>query len=364
MERNLRHFLVDWLNWNPGTALSFLEENGIRVARDSRYPDLYCLKYGSVFVDKTAEIVRACRGAVVEKVKGKFELRAYAFDRFFNLGEQGCHQVTWDTVKVAKKYDGSLIKLFSYRGEWLVSTSGSVAGASKVGDSDLSFAELFWQVFHDKGYTIGQLDPKLCYIFELCHRLNKVVVDYETPELPLLAVRDSSKDFEELNLEKFGKESGFAVAEFYDLSDERSVVETVSRMDSSNEGVVLYDGVGRVKVKSDLYCQLHRAKGNDSPDFSELYLNGDLEEFLLHFPEYAVKFNPLVEQISKTHTEVDSFVEQHSELPQKDFAIRAFAELGPESSAAFSVRSGKFKSFAEWLESRTPKQLDRFLGIS
>jgi len=110
---NLRHYLINWLNttYNP---LESLEGFDIRVSRDERYPNLYNLKYGSILADKSNPLVRACRGAVVELVENDgdhspyFRLVAYAFDRFFNIGEPGCHELNWGTTKVYEKLDGCL----------------------------------------------------------------------------------------------------------------------------------------------------------------------------------------------------------------------------------------------------------------
>jgi len=358
---NLRHYLIDWLNAN---GLEALAEHDIRVARDARYPDLFNLKYGSVMADKTLPIVRACRGAVVEKVGDKFELKAYAFDRFFNEGEGGCHQLNWDNVRVYEKYDGSLIKLFHYKGEWLVSTSGSVAGASNVGTTDRSFAQLFWDVFAEVGGSRVVLLPELCYVFELCHKDNRIVVNYEQAQLPLLAVRDSSQDFEELDLEEFRLCDGFNIAQSYDFGDIAAVQSAAEGRGADHEGFILFDGVGRVKVKSGVYCQLHRVKGNNEPDFSELFLNDDLDEFLLHFPEYKAKFDCHLEYLAAANTLVNNLVTGLAHYSQKEFARGVLDCAGALSGACFSVRAGKHRDLYEFVSQQTPKQLDRLLGIA
>ena len=357
---NLRHYLIDWLNAN---GLEALAEHDIRVARDARYPNLFNLKYGSVMADKTLPIVRACRGAVVEKIGDKVELKAYAFDRFFNEGEGGCHQLNWDNVRVYEKYDGSLIKLFHYNGDWIVSTSGSVAGASQVGDTGRTFAELFWNVFDEVGYSRYRLNEDLCYVFELCHRDNRIVVDYEQAQLPLLAVRDRSQDFEELDLEEFGLWAGYDIAQSYDFGDIAAVQSAVESRGANHEGFILFDGVGRVKVKSGVYCQLHRVKGNNDPDFSELFLNDDLDEFLLHFPEYKEKFDRHLNFLDEANTRVNNLVAELSHLNQKDFAAAVLASVGPLSGACFAVRSGKCRDFRAFVSQMTSKQLDRLLEV-
>ena len=370
MELNLRHYLINWLNDWGYNALDELAEFDIRVARDERYPNLFNLKYGTILADKSNPLVCACRGAVVERVDNDgdhspyYRLVAYAFDRFFNVGEGYCHDLDWSRTKVYEKYDGSLIKLFNYNGDWIVSTSGSVAAASDVGSTGRSFAELFWLVFDQVGYSREWLDEGLCYIFELCHRDNRIVVDYAEPQLPLLAVRDRNQDFGELKLNEFCKLFGFNAAKSYDLGSMEGLMAVVNNRGADHEGFILFDGVGRAKVKSDVYCQMHRVRGNGEPDFSELFLNDDLEEFLLHFPEYREGFDVHLRSIDAMESAVSEILKAHNHLNQKDFAQVVLAESKELSGACFALRSGKVGSFGEWLEGLTPKKLDALLGIA
>lgn len=370
MEKQLHHNLIDWLNDRGEYALEALAHKDIRVSTDSRYPGLYNLKYGSILADKTDPIVCACRGAVVEKVDNDgdhspyFRLVAYALDRFFNLGEGGAAEIDWDTATVFEKYDGSLIKLFNWNGNWIVSTSGSVGAASAVGDSGKSFEELFWEVFDHVGYSRDWLDPNLSYVFELCHELNRIVVDYKEPKLPLLAVRDRSNDFAELPLEAFCAENGFNPAEVYPFGA-AELVDAVNARGADHEGFIVCDSNGnRIKVKSDMYVQLHRVRGNGTPDFSELYLNGDLDEFFTHFPEYRAKFAPLLRKIDEFAKTVEVTVDELGFLSQKDFAIFVNKNIVRElTGAMFSVRAKKSRDFHHYVENLNSKQLDRLLGI-
>ena len=383
---NLRNNLIDWLNEHGENSFGLLEDLGIKVSKDDRYPNLFNFKYGSILADKTNLIVCACRGAVVEIIRNNgdqspyFRLVAYAFDRFFNYGEPGAATIDWKTAKVFTKYDGSLIKLFFWNGDWIVSTSGSVGGASKVGDSDKSFEELFWEVFNDSDYNKEDLNPDHCYIFELCSLENKVVISYCPSIIRLLAVRDRTRDFEELPLEEFYETFDVAwshlfgdpsvvttgshdIGLFYNLTGE-DVVNAANSLGARNEGYVVCDiNKNRIKIKSDLYCQLHRISGNGQPDFSELYLNDDLEEFLLHFPEYSEKFGNYVERISTYSSQAEIFIAENSTLNQKDFAQKLLSQHPEISGAVFNIRSGRVKDFAHYIENLTPRQLDRLLGI-
>jgi hypothetical protein len=364
MEMNLRHNLIDWLN---DYGLEPLADRGIRVSTDERFPGLFNLKYGSICVEKADPIVRACRGAVVEEVLNDgdhspyFRLVAYAFDRFFNLGEAEADEIDWSSANVYEKYDGSLIKLFWNGVQWVVSTSGSVGGAGNVGDSGKSFEELFWDTFRFMRYNAFDLNPDYCYVFELCAPENRIVVKYDEPMLRLLAVRDRANDFVELPLGDFSRV--FWVAESFDYGAIQ-LLQAVNARGADHEGFIVCDAYGRrIKVKSDVYVQLHRVRGNGEPNFSELYLNDDLDEFLLHFPDYSEKFNALRENLALIAWGVEEFVRLYSDYSQKEFAVIVMENHPKVSGAMFSIRSGKFANFAEYVAQMKPKQLDALLGL-
>lgn len=362
MSGELRNQLIDWLN-SQEDPFDQLGNLGIKVSTDSRYPNLFNLKYGCIDVDKADPIVCACRGAIVERcpITGKFSLVAYAFDRFFNVGEPYCHNLDWGKVKVLEKYDGSLLVMYFYGGQWLVSTSGSVAAGSEVGYTGRTFAELFWAVFNQVGYSEENLNQSLCYIFELCHRDNRVVVDYPEPQLPLLAVRDRECNFNELPLEQFAAK--FNVAQSYGIKSVEATLQFAKSRGADHEGLILFDGEGRAKVKSGLYCQLHLALNNGFPSFSKLFLSDNLEEFLLYFPQFKEKFDPILEKVREFGKATEEFVVENGELPQKEFALKVMEKLPHLSAPCFAIRSGTFRNFAEWVETRTYQQLDRFLSI-
>ncbi len=361
---NLRHNLIDWLNAN---GLEPLADLGIRVSTDARFPGLFNLKYGSIGVEKADPIVRACRGAVVEEVLNDgdhspyFRLVAYAFDRFFNLGEAEADEIDWSSANVYEKYDGSLIKLFWNGVQWVVSTSGSVGGASNVGDSGKSFEELFWDTFRYMRYNAFELNPDYCYVFELCAPENRIVVKYDEPMLRLLAVRDRANDFVELPLGDFSRV--FWVAETFDYGS-LQLLQAVNARGADHEGFIVCDAYGRrIKVKSDVYVQLHRIRGNGEPNFSELFLNDDLDEFLLHFPDYREKFDALRQNLDFIGWAVENFVREYSQYSQKEFAGIVLENHPQVSGAMFGIRSGKFANFAEYVAQMKPKQLDVLLGL-
>ena len=93
-------------------------------------------------------------------------------------------------------------------------------------------------------------------------------------------------------------------------------------------------------------------------------MNDDLDEFLLHFPDYSEKFNALREKIDFLAFMVEGFVRQYEGYLQKEFAGIVLENHPKVSGAMFGIRSGKFANFAEYVAQMKPKQLDALLGLN
>lgn len=354
-------FLESWLNHNGLLALA---DYGIRVTTDDRYPDLYCLKYGPT-ADKSSDIVRVCRGAVVELNEcDGHRVVAYAFDRFFNAGEFQAAKIDWESARVFEKHDGSLTKLFHHEQfGWIVSTSGTVGANIRFGEMDMTFEDLFWRAY-DASYSREKLDPSIIYVFELCTPDNKVVVDHKFDYLPLLAARDA-RTMEEIYVESF---SGlFAIAtEYGHWSDIGKLIEWANeRKGAEHEGFVVVDKHwNRIKVKGESYVQMHRTKGNGDPSFFELWKNDDLVEFWTYFPEFKERFQKKLSRIEDAAFMVEGFVREYSTMNQKEFAAQVLYYHPKVSGAMFSIRAGKVDGFVDWMMQQTEKKFEEIFGES
>jgi len=357
MQNESVQFLERWLNRNGLLALA---DHGIRVTADERYPDLYCLKYGPM-ADKTSDIVKVCRGAVVElnEADGHVVV-AYAFDRFFNAGESQAAEIDWESARVFEKHDGSLIKLFHHEQfGWIVSTSGTVGANISFGEMDVTFEDLFWRAFEfNYSESREKLDPDVVYIFELCTPDNKVVVDYKFDYIPLLAARDA-RTMEEIYVESF---SGlFAIAtEHGRWSDIGRLMEWANeRKGSEHEGFIVVDkNWNRIKVKGKSYVQMHRVKGNGNPSFFELWKNDDLIEFWTYFPEYKEKFQKMISRLDDATFMTEGFVRLYANMDQKDFAAIVIKHHPKVSGAMFSIRAKKVSGFIDWLTQQNEKKFE------
>jgi RNA ligase len=360
MQNNLHDHLIERLN---RFGLESLETYNILISQDPRYPKLYNLKY-SALSPKDALIVQACRGAVVECDDfGHFNLVAYAFDRFFNIGEPECAALDWDSVVAYEKYDGSLIKLFHYEGKWVVSTSGSVGGRGEVDSTGITFEELFWRTFDACGYSVYDLDEDGVYIWELCTANNRIVVKYPRDFIRLIGLRDRSRGFSEVKIGLL--RSCFDVAVEFGSNNLEEITRVANGLDGSKgEGFVLCDKRGnRAKVKGSSYVQMHRARGNGKPDFVSLWKNDDLQEFLTFFPEYTEEFDELVQKITGCSIICDEFLAENENLTQKEFAAKALSEQKELAPALFAIRANKVSDLENWLLQASDKTVASLLGL-
>lgn len=208
---------------------------------------LFCPMYDMVKTDFSKIGSLATRGTVFAlNEDGVFEgkVACLPFFKFFNYDEKHAYRGTdEDIVMVQMKMDGSLIKVFNHNDEWIVATNGTPVASPE-------FKELFEKTL---GVTTNNFDTVLnkehTYLFELCTPDNKIVVQYETPQVKLLMVR-CKHTFEELMLEE---------------SPHFDIVDMLEDFDPSTVGiegaVIVYSDGNRIKSKTNWYKSLHRSHG-------------------------------------------------------------------------------------------------------
>ena len=243
-------------------------------------------------------------------------------------------------------------------------SSGTVGADTGFGDMGTTFEQLFWRAF-DSCYNGARekLHPNVIYIFELCTPDNKVVVDYENDNLPLLAARDA-QTMREFNVESFS--GTFDIATGYGRWGDIGILidKANERPGSKHEGFVVVDSNhNRIKVKGKSYVQMHRVKGNGNPSFFELWKNNDLVEFWTYFPEYKKIFQELLSRIDDAAFLVEGFVNEYSTMNQKDFAAQVLHYHPKVSNAMFSIRGGKVKGFIDWLTEQKEEKFEDIFSL-
>lgn len=325
----------------------------LSIKPHGKYPHLWQFKYDQINSPMNEPLVQECRGIILD-ANDNWACVARPFDKFFNLGDFYAAKIDWATARITEKLDGSLIILYHYDGRWHVATSGTPDASGNVYGYDMTFAQLFWQVFDKMGMSTEQLDlpydTEYTYLFELTTPFNRIVVPHHESKVTLIGIRNKNNGNE--IPPAFGpKEWPYVKA--ISVASEQAVLDTFVAMSAiEQEGWVLVDeDFNRVKVKHPQYIVLHhmRGEGNPSPKKAlEVILAGEHEEVLTYWPEWR----PLFQEVSQRFTTLVEQLTLRYDLikgiePQKAFALEAIKTRC--SGALFCLRAGKTPDIRTYL---------------
>jgi hypothetical protein len=308
----------------------------------SKYPNLCLLKYSQIDSPFSEPIVQECRGLILNSADN-WNAIAFPFTKFFNNFEGLAANIDWKTAKVQEKRDGSLISMWHYKGEWNISTSGCPDGLNQVGDTGITFGELFWQTFNKQNLDTGGLFDWYTYIFELTSPFNRVVVDYKESKLTLIGV-GNLQTLNEVHPDKvFFKFAETPRPVEYPLPSVESCLNAANKLNPlENEGYVVVDAnFNRVKIKSPAYVAIHHMKDACSlSKLAEVVRNGEWEEFTIaidSYPEIKGKFLELVDRYKALIEDCNSIYSSIKDIEnQKEFALKACKT--PYSGVLFAMR--------------------------
>lgn len=234
---------------------------------------------------------RECRG-IIFYPDGR--LMSRPFDKFFNVGEREETQVRNIDLSqphvIMEKMDGSMIRPIRVNGE--------VRLATKMGITDTSIAaEQYLQSLDKERYAkiIAYLDTKLksgmTPLMEFVAPDNRIVIEYNEPDLVLLAVRDNySGSYYDVNdLESVSFNSTLSLVPMYGAV-EGSFEDYIARQREAEgrEGDIICFASGhRLKIKNDWYVRIHKVKDKIRTDrhILALVLENEIDDVMPHLDE-------------------------------------------------------------------------------
>lgn len=321
----IQEFILAHDNWRELLADA---PYNLKISEDDGF---VLFKYNQIASDFNEEICKEARGLILD-MQDNFRVVRYAFRKFFNIGESFAAKLDWDTAVATEKIDGSIMSVWFARGQWHLSTNGTIdafkAELAGVGPYK-NFGELFESVLPLS--TFANYNKHRSWTFELVSPYNKIVIDYPETKVYLLSVRDMDS-LEELGLdavEILADANGLAVPERYDLNNEADYRKVVEQMPEGHEGIVVRDANGeRVKIKTLLYFQMHKAKNNGVITLErivDLIRANDHHEFLSYFREYTEIFEQVKMELIRASfvklgisTETMNWKMEHSDVVEND----------------------------------------------
>lgn len=242
---------------NKNELREFVENNPklVTMRESVRYPGLFVLKYSKkVFYDGLwNDYLEECRGTVIDK---DFNLIVHPFTKIYNHGVESRSPVfkPTDTVMAYDKVNGFMASVTTYKGELLVSTTGSL---------DSEFAVMAERMVW--GHNISEMkrltqNGEFTLMFEVCHPDDPHIIPEQTG-LYFLGFRRNDwvagmghmalESVAELITEDAYKMDAKAVPSY----SVTTVADLEERMKTSTrEGVVFYAADGRAaKIKTKYY---------------------------------------------------------------------------------------------------------------
>lgn len=325
------------------------------------------LKYSQINSDFNNEIVRECRGLIIDQSLNPVCIPFY---KFGNFGEPYADIIDWATAEIEEKIDGSLIKVWSYDRRWIVSTNGTIFAEKAVIGSERkdkscnkfkNYAELFYAASKIAGLNIESLNPRYTYMFELVSPYNRIVVPYDSIMIYHIGTRDN------VSLKEIDIDIGICRPKAYSGKNLGEVIEMASKLGYCDEGFVVKDSLyKRIKVKSPAWITAyHLVNGMNEKRLLDIIKHNELEEFLTYFPEYKSYTDGLIKKIKRVDDYINTVIQSkiygnHFET-RKEFALLALSTKYP--SFFFGYYDRKYADPNEWIWSmandKILEQLDK-----
>lgn len=314
--------------------------------------NLVIFKYNQFNSDFSNKIVCESRGIILEK--GTWNIVAHPFDKFFNYGETQAYNISLKDSYILEKIDGSIIKVFHYNNKWRIATNGTIDADDASNMDGITFSKIFFDIVSKEDFNklTENFSPNLTYIFELVHPSNRIVVDYgDLKELVFIGLKENDGALCDFNIfhksikkkyEKIFKRFSirfskkFNVVNLDDMSQLSDLADDHNNKGNNFEGFVVVQivddlVVGRVKVKSPKYVQLHHIATGEgvTNNLVGVLLDNEEEEFEIYLDklpesvkeEYKLlkkRYSDLIEYLSK---EGNYYKKRSHKLTRKELAL-------------------------------------------
>ena len=328
-----KEFIFAEREW--GTVVNYV------VAGTDTFPDV---------TDQAAAIRRECRGIFFDK-NGRILSRP--LHKFFNVNERDETQQRFidltESHVILEKLDGSMIRPFLV-GE-------HVRWATKMGITDVSMQAEEFVARHPEYELMARdcFNLGLTPIFEWCSRQQRIVIDYPTDRLVLIAmrdVRDGTYVFYN-RLESFGNQYGIPVVRSYEGTPENmELLINETRASEDIEGwIIRFESGHMVKIKGDWYLRIHKTKDKLTfeKDVVEMLLDeklDDIKSFMLEDDRRRVeKFeNAFWEGVAYQVELYDRYFATviASDLDRKEYALQWMPTIQKQDPFAAPIVFGKF----------------------
>ena len=342
--------------------------------------DFVILKYNMIESDLNLTICKEARGSIFTNIHNEWVCVCRSLDKFGNWSESyaATKKIDWSkSVTVQEKVDGSIIRVWCWKGLWHVSTNGTI-DAFKAECGDSTYGDVFYSII-EKYTTVRAffetLNPMFTHWFEMVHpQYNQIVVHYDKPAIYYLGRRNMITMEESIYFDVFSNIEWIKTPKVYRYNNLDEVLEACHKMGENEEGYVvcayeqMEDGSFlRIKCKGDEYLKRHKLRGNGpltAVKVISLWQDDTIDDFLAYFPEHKEFVDKIIFKISHLAKKMDIIYDALSTIKnRKDFALCAKKWIKPIQSYLFARLDNKTENASDYFKQIKPKNLAQLLDI-
>ena len=335
----------------------------LKVVEDT-ISNVYMINYKKSESDLTNNVVKECRGIIMEKDTNK--MLCYTFDR----GETPEHiteflENNWNNLQFSESIDGSQIKLYYHNDIWNIATTRCINASDAYWYSNKSFETLFREC-HDLNYE--NLNIHYCYSFIIRHSENRIVTDYEENSLVHVLTRDMTTDNYDIVEHDIGVDKPVDIS-FSNSTDLLEMIKTSTRTDI--EGVFIRHGNKHIKIKFDSYMSIKNLRNNTRDlffEYIEIKMANKTDEYKKAFPEFEYDINyyesileDLIKKIHRLYMEVRVEKTRIITDVDKSFHKHLFTLHGKHINEQLKITRQVVKEFIYNLD---PKQVMHLINVN
>lgn len=389
-------------------------EHGV-YASFSKSGHKWSLNYDQIEAKEDDPLAQECRGLVLSEATGKSFLAqaitvngklsyehiipgvtsilAFPMKRFFNHGQGAAAEIDWSdpNLAVLEKLDGTLCIVYwdPFTNHWCVATR-SVPEADLLMDNGIfTFRTLFEKAVQETlnipfDLFTKSLVKEMTYCFELTTPYNRIVVQYNTCGITLLAARYVPTGVEiDPSTMAIVKMGNVPCVQAYTYTSVTELLEWVSTLNPmEHEGIVFRDSnFNRRKAKNAAYVAYNKVRdvlATSERNCVELIFQEKEDDVIPFLPEEIVKnlhkIKVGVQAVIKEYDEAFTNAKAQADLAlpgdKKTFALIVTKNKKYWSSPFFTMFDGKASNMKDFIAKNRKEGtwangfLDKFLELS
>lgn len=269
----------------------------LKIREDVEYPNLFLI-HTQDNSNYNLKLVRECNGIILEK--NTFKIVCYTFDKCLDQ-ETIPDSLNKNELYIENAYEGTLIRLFYYENNWIISTKKCIDSSKARWVSKKSFLELFIETEAELSYKlVDKLNTNYCYSLLITHPENNIVVNYKNKCLYHISTRDMNtlnEIYDDIGLTKPIR----TLINYTNFDETINYIKNYEEYDL--EGFIFIDtNYNRWKIRTPIFINMRKLWGNtnnrlyrylelrkDTNMLSEYlkYYKNDKEQFINY--EYKIK---------------------------------------------------------------------------